>query len=364
MTTFRLTLLPAGDGDCLVLTWGREGDLHHMVVDGGRAGAYPHLHERLERMALGREPLDLYVMTHIDADHIAGALTYLRAKDRPIEPRDVWFNGRGQMPSTGRRSFKQGDEYSDLLVAAGWTWNRHFEGGVAAVENVRKPIEVAGLKITVLSPTLEGLRRLGAEWDAWFRAQEPKKDRAGTRKAKDLIKPVPDPLILEDLAIDGPTDTETPNGSSIAFLAEWEGRTVLLGGDAHPDVLAASLAALGAGRVRVDLFKASHHGSGKNISRELVEAMECHALAVSTNGNIHGHPDPEAIARFVVHGPQGAKMLHFNYRTDRTSPWGDPASGLRYGFDAKYPEGIEGLIEIDLLRIDGPEAGEAAGPEG
>ena len=40
MAIFRLILLPASDGDCMLLSWGDDGPLHHMLVDGGRSGAY------------------------------------------------------------------------------------------------------------------------------------------------------------------------------------------------------------------------------------------------------------------------------------------------------------------------------------
>lgn len=357
MATFRLTLLPAGDGDCLLLTWGDEGSLHHIVVDGGRAGAYPHLHARLEEMVSASEPLELYVLTHIDADHVAGALTFMKAADRPLEPRNVWFNGLAQARRTGTRSIRQGDEYSRLLEKTGWPWNRHFEDGVAAVETAPETIDLAGLKITMLSPTLERLRRLGEEWDKWLSLQSSRNERSGVRKSKDALTPIPDPLVLEDLVADGAIDTETPNGSSIAFLAEFRGRRVLLAGDAHPDVLVSSLTRLAAaegGRLRVDLLKAPHHGSAKNLSGDLVSSLACMDVAISTNGKIHGHPDPEAIARFVLLGPSGPKRLHFNYETERTSPWRAAAARSRYDYEARYPEEIDGLIEIDLLDEQGP----------
>ncbi|QXT34859.1 hypothetical protein KV697_13850 [Sphingomonas sanguinis] len=361
MDVFKLTLLPAGDGDCLLLTWGDDGGLHHMIVDGGRASAYPRLHARLADMARRSEPLHLYVLTHIDADHIAGALTFLRAKDRPLAPADVWFNGHAQTRRVCRRSFRQGDEYSELLAGTGWPWNRHFRDGVAAVETAPDPIDVAGLRITMLSPTLERLARLGEEWDRWFTGAPGRPERRGTRRPGEQLTPIPEPLVLEPLAVDGPIDTETPNGSSIAFIAEWRGRRVLLGADAHPDVLASSLGPLAAaegGRLHVDLLKAPHHGSAKNMSRQLIEALDCRSLAISSNGNIHGHPDPEAIARFVLHGAPGMKHLHFNYDTPRTSPWRSMDAGARYGFDARFPEEVDGVMEIDLLALDdGGDAG-------
>jgi hypothetical protein len=41
-----------------------------------------------------------------------------------------------------------------------------------------------------------------------------------------------------------PRDTQPPNGSSIAFIAQYEERRILLTGDARPDVIAAALSNL------------------------------------------------------------------------------------------------------------------------
>jgi hypothetical protein len=327
-----------------------------MVVDGGRASAYPHLHKRLSGIAAEGGSLDLYVLTHIDADHIEGALSYLKAAQRPIEPKDVWYNGYRQMRSGAIRSMRQGDDYSVLLNALGWPHNRHFQGGVAAIETAPDELDVAGLRITMLSPDAAHLEALGKRWDKWRREQEANKGAdagQGMRRSRNKERrEIPDPLVLENLIADSETDPELPNGTSIAFIAEWHGVRVLFGGDAHPDLLTSSIEPLSqaeGGRFRVDLLKASHHGSGKNTSRQLIEKLDCRRIAISTNGNIHGHPDPEAIARFIHFGPEGHKELYFNYETERTLPWGAATVEQKYGYKAHYPNDTAGVMEIDLL---------------
>lgn len=358
MTTFRLRLLPAADGDCLLLSWGDGGPLRHMVVDGGRASAYPFLQAELKTIADAGETLDLYVLTHIDADHIEGALSYIKDEHRPIAPADVWYNGYRQMSTTGRRSMRQGDEYSAALDKLRWPLNRHFSNGVASTATAPQPLEVAGLIVTMLSPDTGHLNALGEKWTVW-RAQQAaatgKPTREGMRGAKRDRNPIPDPLVIEDLIADGQMDTELPNGSSIAFIAEWRGHRILMGGDAHPDALLAALAPLAeaaGGRYRVDVLKASHHGSAKNTSRQLIESIDCRRVAISTNGNLHGHPDPQSLARFVHFGSAGPKELYFNYETDRTLPWGTPEAQKRYGYQAYYPPETPGWIEIELLKED------------
>jgi hypothetical protein len=321
-----------------------------MVIDGGRASAYPHLRDRLSKIAKAGQTLELYVLTHIDADHIEGALAYLRDDKRPLIPQQVWYNGRREMASTGTRSMTQGDAYSIALAALGWPVNASFSDGVAKIESAPTVIEVAGLSVTMLSPDERHLAALGQKWTQWYQQQDLR--RRGSVRMAAKRPPVPNPLIVEDLIAPGPSDTELPNGSSIAFLAEWRGRRILFGGDAHPDVLASSLEPLAAnegGRYRVDLLKASHHGSAKNTSRRLIELLDCRRMAVSTNGNLHGHPDPQAIALFLHYGPEGTKDLYFNYVTAWTRPWTAPGVAERYGYRAHVPPNEQGVISIDVF---------------
>ena len=162
--------------------------------------------------------------------------------------------------------------------------------------------------------------------------------------------PMPDPLDVEVLAVPGKTDTEVPNGSSIALLVEHEGRRVLLAGDAHPDTLVRSIASLAraeGGRLRVDLFKVSHHGSRGNVTRELVELLDCRRFAISTDGTRHGHPDPEAIARMLAFAPPGPRELHFNYASDRTRPWDDAALEGRWDYVCRFGD-PQGTLEVDV----------------
>lgn len=350
MSTFRLEMLPAGDGDCLLLSWGNNRRLNHMVVDGGRASAYVHLRGRLTRIAEAGGTLALYVLTHIDADHIEGALAYLRDGDRPVTPEEVWFNGRQEMAPTGIRSMRQGDACTLRLAELGWPVNASFSDGIARIESAPTPIDIAGLRITMLSPDERRLAALGGKWTDW-RRQEDLRRRGGVRMAAKR-PPVPEPLVVEDLIGPGATDGEAPNGTSIAFVAEWAGRRILFGGDAHPDLLASSLEPLAAeegGRYRVDLFKASHHGSAKNTSRRLIELLDCRRMAISTNGKLHQHPDPQSIAMFLHYGTHGTKDLYFNYVTERTRPWATADVAERYGYRSHLPLGEPGALVIDLI---------------
>lgn len=133
MTVFRLTMLPASEGDCLILSYGAaENRLSHIVVDGGRKSTWASLKAALSTIKARGEPVVLMVMSHIDADHIDGAYEMALAKDCPILPPPVWYNGYDQLkrlePSGMVRpsGLPVADAYSKLLATEGWSINASF----------------------------------------------------------------------------------------------------------------------------------------------------------------------------------------------------------------------------------------------
>src|SRR6185312_15243803 len=112
------------------------------------------------------------------------------------------------------------------------------------------------------------------------------------------------------------------NGSSIAFLAEFEGKSALLAADAHAPVLVQSVRKLLKERkmekLRIDALKVPHHGSAKNLNNDLLKLLDCPRYLISTDGTRHHHPDHEAIARVIKYGKNGenGSTLYFNYYSE------------------------------------------------
>lgn len=357
MSVFRLEMLPASEGDCLILSYGEKEDaLRHIVIDGGRAATWPHLSGSLERIASRGETVELLLLTHIDADHIDGLVEMMEAQTLPLTPAAIWYNGYDQLKALVPEGelqpmgFKAADAYSQALEKRGWAINTHFGGRAIFMEEGPLHFSFADLELTLISPTKRKLDRLR---NAWEKAVKPRVvvPQGGSGSLEAFGKrAMPKTLDVENLSAESPNDSTAPNGSSIALIAEYDGRRVLLGADAHPDVLLKSLTALtGEGQYAVDLFKLPHHGSRANLTREIVEKVACSRYAISTSGAVFGHPDPEAISRILKFGDPGLKSLFFNYASDRTRPWNDD-NGLKeaYGFECHYPAGEGQSLVIDI----------------
>lgn len=361
MSDFTLTLHPAADGDALLLAWGPESDRHHALIDLGRQGNGRALLPRLA--AIGR--LDLFVVTHVDADHIAGAMPLVDDAAAPFAVDEVWFNGREQLvEAVHRRAPReilgalQGERFTDGVTRFGWPRNTRFASRIVSRDSPEAAAPIAfpgGLTLRLLSPTDARLAALLPDWDAEIAAAAL---RAGEKVAaepealpsgRETFAGAPD---VDALAAEPfRTDRTSANGSSIAFLAEYAGRRVLFGADAHPDVLVEAIAPLAAaegGRLRVDCFKVSHHGSRANTSPQLLALLDCTRFLYSTDGSRHGHPDPQAIARVLVADRRRPKRLCFNFRRPKTEMWDVTSLKKAWHYDCVFPAGDGDPLVVEI----------------
>jgi beta-lactamase superfamily II metal-dependent hydrolase len=193
----------------------------------------------------------------------------------------------------------------------------------------KKTVEEAGLAAGSAEDALERLREKGRDLPPDILGEE---------------TPDPQALAMEPFK----PDTSVANGSSIALLAEFDDKSVLLAGDALAGVVAQSALRLantrGTSRLAIDALKLSHHGGKSNTSTELLETLRCGSFLFSTNGSRFNHPDPQAVARAILTGGEGTRLA-FNYRTDINKVWDDPVLKRDFGFETVFPaDGDEGLI--------------------
>lgn len=351
-----LEVLPAGYGDCLLISCPIGRRTWRLLVDTGPDETYPTLKARLAQLRpdrAGKRHIDLLIVTHIDHDHIGGVAQLLDDKSLGLTFGDIWFNAP---PRPAERGVAEGEYLAQILGARKMKlpWNLAWSG-----KSVSTPAEACGVefigrglpRITLLSPTPERLQDLYKVWD-----KELERLRLKERETPGHVEPMPRDLASLDLkalaAKITATDKSVPNGSSIAVLLEHQGASVLLGADAIPTVLVPALTALSkrrglSGPLQVDVFKLSHHGSRANVTQELMRAVQAKHYVFSTNGAIFNHPDDEAVARVIVGSTQ--PTLWFNYATERNRRWAEPALRARYDYGVRNPEVGQAGITVELV---------------
>jgi beta-lactamase superfamily II metal-dependent hydrolase len=358
---FNVTMLPAAQGDCLWVEYGSEESLHRILIDCGTSPTYRrHLKRKLAELR-PYPYVDLLIVTHIDTDHIGGVLKMLDAPPEGLRVGQIWFNAWRHVAhdSLDIMGPVDGEILSCQLDKLEWKWNSSFRSKDRSARlpqpgrrlpSYRLP---GGMKLTVVSPTIEQLLILRDTWrtvvkEGGLAPGVPSQrlvDKARQKGVRlDLLGG--DPIRewadsqTEDL------DDTAANGSSIALVAEYEDDGVtkrcLLAGDAHGPVLAEGIRRLadqlGETRLRLDAFKLPHHGSLRNVTREVVEAVDCRRYLFSTNGVSHKHPHREAVARVIVYGTPG-RTFHFNYRTKFNESWDDSGLRRQYDYGTEYGDG-------------------------
>jgi len=354
----KIELLPARFGDCIWIDYGDAAHSYRVLIDGGTRGTRKDIKKRLNRIS-GDRRFELLVVTHIDRDHIEGVLDLLSQDDPGFLVRDLWFNGWCHLPDNPedeKFGAVQGEKLTDRIVKLGWCWNQDFAGKAVVVpEGGELPVHElpGGLKLTLLSPTPDKLITLKPTWEAEVRknnldpgfALEPN-DVAETEVEIFAPMELPDVRALADSPFD--EDDSPANGSSIAFLAEFEGKRLLLAGDAHPSVLNNTLHRLSPNKpLALDLCKLPHHGSDHNVSRELLGNLSCERYVFSTNGSIYHHPDPAAVSRVIVGGGDYPELI-FNYRSAHNQIWELPLLRNRHHYRVSYPDPDQEGIVIEL----------------
>lgn len=351
MKIFRMHSLYAGHGDCLWIEYGDDSDVYRILVDAGTAATAGRVKAALDKVRTPAKSHELLVVTHVDADHIAGVLPIVESDSYANNFRDIWFNGRTHLnPGSTLEPFGavQGERLTTALRQEGVPWNAFFGGKSVSLKQDDSPVSMllpGGAKLTLLSPSWSQLQSLIPKWE-----REVKK--AGLDPSLDEVPPQEVPAGFEALgginvdqlaASPFQEDTAEANGSSIAMLIEYAGKRLLLGADAHPSILISSIKKLSGGRpLPVDVFKLPHHGSKFNVSRELMEMIPCKTALFSTSGAYFSHPDREAVARVIKYSPEGVELV-FNCESKQNKVWRSDSLKTQWKYKTRYGLDKDGI---------------------
>lgn len=358
----KVKMLPARHGDCLWVEYGQDSDINRILIDGGPVSTWPALKKQIGNMPAGDKAFELIVLTHVDADHVEGLVRLFAEKPLPISVDNVWFNGWRQMKKHhGLLGPVQGEFLSTLLVdRVPYAWSPD-DPVIAVKTRGNLPVQKldGGMILTILSPNVPKLELMAKTWEksvrgvglrpgdleaAWLKLSSKKKflPRKGLLGVTDEL----DSLLEKQFR----PDSSRANGSSIAFLAEYAGKSVLFLGDAHPAVITDSIERLckqrGIDHLPVNAVKISHHGSKGNTTKALLNCIDSKRFLISTNGDQFDHPDKECIARIIDSAPNST--LYFNYKSTFNKFWLSEIRQKSLKYSAITPIGKNGGLTVRI----------------
>ncbi|HLA58298.1 MAG TPA: MBL fold metallo-hydrolase [Puia sp.] len=317
-------------GDAARMTFiGSDNKAHNIFIDAGYERTFRYiLAVEIDAIHKRGEFIDAWIVSHIHDDHIGGALSYIRTI-RDSEFQDIvndWYYNVPRIsandlktilsnPISQPKSIGQGD----LLVRYLATKNK-LPGTDITVDYA--PIDLFGMKLTILSPDQNGLKKLRTKYPPDSDNPYEQNELTSVSQAKasnqyDYSRPAKsfDLTVWEE-------DNSVENGSSIAVLSEFGGIRILWLADGHPTVIINSLKKLGYSRdnpIKCDLVKVTHHGSKGNNSRNLYELISCSHYVFSVNGeNLHCLPSKECLVHILDNPQRDNSQYNFYFTYDNS----------------------------------------------
>jgi beta-lactamase superfamily II metal-dependent hydrolase len=381
----------AENGDAFLI---RFDNGQNILIDMGMSKTYnSEIKQELIKISKEGQRIDLLIITHIDEDHIGGAIKFLEdnKKNEIIEVAEIWHNSYKHLQFDNKKiekvdcdteaiikriinqnqsteiedgikdiSCKQGSSFASLIYKYNYSWNKSFFYKAIYIEN-EKEVSIGDLKFIFLSPTEEKLKKLSKKWEKELSSNKYDFEISDELFFDDafefFMKFLQDDtymvsdisakktIYFEELSLKEEKDNSITNGSSLAFIVEYKDKKLLFLGDAHENIIYDSLIKLEEEKygLSFDVIKVSHHGSNKNISNRLINLINCDKFLFSTDGLSHNHPDIEAISKILVKDTSNKKELFFNYNLDILEKLNDEELKTKFNYE------INCQREINLL---------------
>jgi len=331
---FNLHIIQAKNGDCFILEFGSADEPKYILIDGGPSGVYKDsLSKVLANIKKKTDNLELVILSHIDADHIVGLNDLLEDRffdekdktNKVIKFDDIWFNSFSnaydidedveneinkcldnidrilERKKKKSRSFRQGMQLNYFIEKLNVKVNRHFGSKAVTYENISIPTNIENLELNVISPNLDSLKELSAEWLDWVKCDCPKVRRG---EDEEIIK----------------ADTSVPNLSSIIILAIADNKKILLTGDGFREHIIEGLKQNNFLKENekffVDVLKIPHHGSDNNVDPAFFDIVIADKYVISGDGS---HHNPElSTLKWIVEAAKKQKRKIEIYAANKT----------------------------------------------
>jgi len=386
-----------GDSFLISLKKQEDGNAINLLIDCGFNDTFENsLKLELKKLTDKKEKISRLIITHLDQDHIQGAISFLEqngkaSETKIVEVEEIWHNAyrhffteqkipkllstieryrlksfyRGLMTRLKAGnvesdiSAKESSTLGSLIMFNNYIWNNDTNGNGIYVKvptkNSNKTYkELNTIKITkdvslvLLSPSFEKLaktrnkfetelKKAGVPFnvndefiDISFELSQLLSEKEEPLQEENISSSIISSISIEDVLTKFKIkafkeDKSFGNGSSIAFVLDFDNKRILYLSDAHPTLIKYSLENLYPKEsynypLIFDAIKISHHGSSKNTSPELLETIDSDIYLISTDGSHprHAHPDIETLAWIIrrsIPKSINKRKLIFNYET-------------------------------------------------
>ena len=356
--------LPAKSGDCMLLELDNKNCI---LIDCGYTVTYnEELKPLLQKLAKKGCKISLMIITHIDEDHISGAISFIEDNGNAENPKviqidEIWHNGifNTVMNSEIFRKHETEVVPEDLLNKCRSTralLKKQLHGECGTISATQSKVfericakyhyrinsqfvnqcVVKGQKyffdnceINILSPGIkeieqfhdvlnkELVKKFGSDY-IWNRTEDfaellelialyKGNDEPGAFTMKQISAKTTD--IHEWLETSTLSKMNEINCASIVTDIRYKGLKLLFMGDSESELWKEQLESY------YDLIKVSHHGTTKpNLA--WMSCTNAKKLLISTNGGKHRHPEDDFLARAIM---GDFEELYFNYSISKKS---------------------------------------------
>lgn len=376
-----IKMLQAFEGDCIFLQFIYEDNMFNMLIDSGPIACWnASLKCFLDELIEENRKIDLMVLTHIDSDHIGGALKLFKEDKYYSLIKNIWFNGLDQIVNVSKLkpdvkdekvyrkvieshiplndcmeekiSAKQSESLSKLIEEAQVPINS-ICAGKAVCDTTSQLMITDDFYIDVLLPSMNRLNNLLQVFKKELNminmgVKLSVTDDSKTAFEYTLLDEMDNTVISEPInsnslnlqdieewaLIASAEDHSITNASSIAICISFYGKKYLFPGDAVEEDLVNALSNWSYSKNQnlvFNVIKMPHHGSNKNCMN-LLDVIDGEYYFISTDGNKFEHPSKETIAKIITRPSKIKRTLLFNYDNTMFNLFSDVANQEKYNY--------------------------------
>lgn len=320
MKILNIKILKAGNGDSILINFIDDiGLSRNILIDGGNKKSEFNNNLKCEVLDIQnkKENIDLLIITHTDQDHIKGI--YYLLNDYDIDKniiKEIWFNSfypinEFQNSENNDISFIESCKVQTLIDELGLNRKSNIY-----LPNINK-FDFMNLKFTILSPYHDDVEKLKIE----NLKNNPSIDiSSNTNDYNFTISELIEKNSIIFVHKKEDLDDKIENRVSIAFLLEYNSKSILFLGDANSDIVVKSLREIiierNIDKLKVDYVKLSHHASHRSLGFDLLDIIDCNNFIISANGGKANLPNKLTIAKILSRRNRDSKADTFIFNYD------------------------------------------------